>query len=92
MLLDLVHERIGAERRRHSGRVLTASRGAVEYWATIARSLAPEIARNRRRSTSPPIARCVFGEQVDDLADASVGGGLADPKPGSDLRRSGVLA
>jgi hypothetical protein len=37
-------------------------------------------------------ARCTVGEEVDDRAGAGVGGGLADPEPGSDLRQGGVLA
>lgn len=37
-------------------------------------------------------ARCSFGEQVDDRAGVGVGGGLADPEPGGDLRESGVFA
>lgn len=36
--------------------------------------------------------RCTFGEQVDDRKSVCVGGGLADPEPGGDLRQSGVLA
>jgi hypothetical protein len=37
-------------------------------------------------------ARCTFGEQVDDRAGVGVGGGLADPEPGGDLREGGVFA
>lgn len=32
--------------------------------------------------------RCAFGEQVDDRAGVGMGGGLADPEPGGDLRES----
>lgn len=37
-------------------------------------------------------ARSAFGEQVDDRAGVGVGGGLADPEPGGDLRKCGVFA
>ncbi|MFF0428177.1 universal stress protein [Streptomyces sp. NPDC004520] len=36
--------------------------------------------------------RCSFGEQVDDRAGVGVGGGLADPEPGADRRRTASRA
>lgn len=36
-------------------------------------------------------ARCTCGEQADDRAGVGMGGGLADPEPGGDLRQSGVF-
>ncbi|GHB91264.1 hypothetical protein GCM10010306_103020 [Streptomyces umbrinus] len=36
--------------------------------------------------------RCTGGEKVDDRAGVGVGGGLADPEPGGDLRQGCVFA